>query len=208
MNVIYKTESWLMYILSCILFFNKKFMTDYATTIGSTVYLPEDAKEWSQERIDSILVHEYIHVLDYKKEKLLFVLKYLFPQILFPLALLILPFNWIVGLFLAIVFVLPLPAPWRTNYEIRGYTMTLIALSILWKKQGKSEEWIFTNLNEIIKIMDEKFFKSSAYYFMWPFGVENKLKQIVTDIKTGDIFIEDSVYSQSCDAVLGNYQQD
>lgn len=208
MKKLYKDDSLLMKILSWILFFNKDFMTTYTTTIGETIYLPTYAKDCPQEQLDAILAHEYIHVLDYKKEKLLFMLKYLFPQILFPLALLILPFSWVASLICAVLFALPLPAPWRTQYEIRGYKMTLAALNIIWKKQGKSDDFIITNLNEVAEVIDKKCFKSSAYYFMWPFGVEKKLKQAIADIRTGDIFIDGSVYSQSRDAVLGNYQQD
>jgi hypothetical protein len=207
MKVSNKQDSKLMHLISWVLFFNKNFMTNYATTIGETVYLPESAKDWSEENLNTLLSHEHIHIQDKKKDKL-YELKYLFPQILAPLALVLLPFNWILSLSLFFGLLLPWPAPWRAYYERRGYTMTLAALYLIKKKQGLSEDQIQIDLDYLAELYDNKYFHGPDYYFMWPFGVEKKLKEAITDIKTGDIFTEDSVYARSRDAVLGNYRQD
>ena len=42
-SIKYKDNSWFMKVLSKILFFNKKFMTRFTTTIGKTVYFPRGA---------------------------------------------------------------------------------------------------------------------------------------------------------------------
>lgn len=207
MKVIYKNESFLMKLISWVLFFNKDFMAKYATTIGETVYLPEDSKKWSKAQLECVLAHEQVHILDYKKDKYLFSLKYLFPQILILLGLLILPFSIWFALTWMIFFALPLPAPWRMYYELRGYNMSLIATYILLKERNASDEYIFNKLNKLVDIYNGHFI-TFTYYLMWPFGVKNKLKQTIKKIKSDDILLKGSVYEESYKTILINYRQD
>jgi hypothetical protein len=85
---------------------------------------------------------------------LAFRLSYLFPQWL---ALFALSSFFIgpIGL-LFLIFLAPLPAPFRTFWELRGYAMTDAAL---WQSNQR-----FTDLDRLTKQ-----FTSGAYYFMWPF---------------------------------------
>ena len=83
-NIKYKDESFFMLILSYILFFNKKFKTNYTTTIGNTIYFPsKEAVESNEDLYAQILAHELIHIQ--QKESygaILYSFLYLFPQIL------------------------------------------------------------------------------------------------------------------------------
>jgi hypothetical protein len=194
----YKSESWLMRFLSFILFFSKGFMTNYATTIGKTIYLPDKSKTWNPNVTKALLAHEYVHVFDYDKDKL-FSIKYLFPQILVLFALLVTPFTLFGLLFLC--FILPFPAYWRKKYEVRGYTMTLIAWNDIWKRQGKSDDYIAILLDRMVIRLNKHFTKSS-YYWMWPFGVEKELRKSIHTIRTGDIFTGDDTYQKVKDVVL------
>jgi hypothetical protein len=78
-----KSESWLMKVINVLLIiitFGKqnRFMTDYITTIGEKIYVPDHWKLISPERRDCILVHENVHVKQYQDDKFGFFLKYLF----------------------------------------------------------------------------------------------------------------------------------
>lgn len=180
-----KEDSILMRMLSYILFFNKGFMTKYATTIGSTIYLPKGTNNWDSEQLKSLIAHEYLHILDSKKDKL-YPIKYLFPQILSLLILLIIPFSWYGLLFL--IFLLPWPAYWRMRYEVRGYGMSIAAYYILYNGT-EDDPWF----SELVDRYNKKF-KNSQYYWMWPFGVNKKLRKILTSVKNGDIW-RDEEYS-------------
>jgi ABC-type multidrug transport system fused ATPase/permease subunit len=205
MVIIYKDDSLLMRVLGKVLFFNPAFMISYATTIGETIYLPNNSKNWSDESLEVLLAHEMVHVLDYKKEGVLFALKYLFPQILIPIFFLIFPFSIMAAIFLFIFFALPLPAYWRMKYELRGYTITLATKVLQLKKEGYSEEDIRGIIESKINKIDTSYFKGSAYYFMWPFGIYNKIKKDVNSIISSDIFSSDEVYEEVRKQVLSKY---
>lgn len=199
-KVIYKSESWLMRILSWVLFFNPNFMTGYATTIGNTIYLPDAAKNWSKDNVKTLLAHEHIHAFDNQEDKL-FPVKYLFPQILALLTLLVVPFTWWGLLFL--IFLAPLPAPWRRYYEVRGYIMSLAAWHHVMIKNGypNNEDAIYQAL-ENRAIIYNNILKGSDYYWCWPWGVEKELTEAIHSIRSGDIFKDGNVYSKARDAVF------
>lgn len=199
-NIVYKSESWLMRIISWVLFFNPNFMKGYATTIGNTVYLPDSAKEWPEEALQTLLAHEHIHVFDNQTDKL-FKVKYLFPQIISLLALFVVPFSWWGLLFL--LFLAPLPAPWRKHYEVRGYTMSLAALHYILSKKStpENEELMWQSLEKNAKYYDSVL-KGSAYYWCWPWGIEKELTEAIHSIRSGDIFKDGNVYSKARDAVF------
>jgi hypothetical protein len=83
-KLIRKQDSWLMKIISKILFFNKTFMKDYTTTIGNRIYIPDGWDNWTHT--DIILRHELIHLRQQKRYGfLLYCFLYLF--IFFPIGL-------------------------------------------------------------------------------------------------------------------------
>ena len=155
-KIAFKDESKFMRMLSMILFFNKDFMTRYITVIGKTVYFP--SRTWLKKNravAARSLCHEFVHISDEKNVgSLVFRISYLFPQCmaLFALA------SLFVGpkALLFLLFLLPLPAPFRTFWELRGYAMTD---AVLHSKTGRfaSNEWITRQ------------FTTSKYYYMWPF---------------------------------------
>lgn len=91
-------------ILLIVITFGKqnKFMTNYITTIGDKIYVPDNWERIHPKIKDMILVHENVHVKQYQKEKFLFYFKYLF----WPL-----PF---------------LHAHARLNYEIEAYATEIV----------------------------------------------------------------------------------
>lgn len=101
LTVAYKEESWLMRALAAALPSNARFLRDYTTTLGRTVYVPSRA--WLAARGDSIrtvLAHEAVHAFDYARAPVRFVLGYLFPQVL------------AAPLLLALVVLLGVKSPW------------------------------------------------------------------------------------------------
>jgi len=160
-EILSKKESPLLRVLSKLLFFNKKFLTGYVTTLYPKVYVPE--LPWrAKDHVAAMatLAHEYVHLKDRKRMWLFFNFLYLFPQNLAPFALLGAFGNsplW----YLFLLFLLPIPSPTRAWLEFRGYRMTLA----VWAHflQDKLDTGRFVN-----SIVDRNF-ASSAYYWMFPF---------------------------------------
>ncbi len=155
-EIAFKNESKLMRALSLLLFFNKGFMTRYITVIGKTIYFP--SREWLENNRAGAarsLCHEFVHISDEKNVgSAVFRVSYLFPQCMALFALL----SVFVGpsALLFLLFLLPLPAPFRTFWELRGYAMTD---AVLYAKhqQFADEDFLM------------KQFTTSNYYYMWPF---------------------------------------
>jgi hypothetical protein len=169
-----------------IMFFNKGFMTDYITTIGKTVYFPSKAKfEADPGAYFYTLAHEYVHVADYAARPTTFIIGYLFPQILASLSLLsLLAFfsPYFLLFLLTLIFVAPIPAPYRAWAEIRGYAMSCKVR--LW--DGWSEETVRNRL----ELKYANAFTTSAYYFMWPF--KNYVIRKLTEKVSSDSCLSDS----------------
>lgn len=118
---------WTLYIVSFMWLWNRRFMSGFVTTFAGRMWVPDDfypAIGWET------LAHEGVHLDQAKREGgLLWGLKYLFPA---PLAILSLgaigavwtPWAWLCLLFL--VFLAPLPAPWRVKYEREAYFITAV----------------------------------------------------------------------------------
>lgn len=191
-SVVMKIISWMLFLI------NPKFMTHYITTIGNTIYLPTTTKEWPEEAIISTIVHEFVHINDSYRDKL-FTLKYLFPQVLAPLFLIMLPFCWWLALILFVICLGPWPAPWRKEYELRAYKMSLVGFNAYFDGLA-SDEWVAKTLNDLVEIYNMAF-TGPAYWFMWAWGVKAELKQAVHDIRTDDIFREDGIYAIGYDAI-------
>lgn len=163
LSVKYKNTSTLMNILGKILFFNKNFMHSYTTTIGSAVYFPnQHLTDKAPSTSGVILLHELVHLYDYKDNHLLFIFLYFFPQSLFILGLPLLLINWHF-IFILSLFLLPLPAYFRMNYEKRAYFISLYIYHQLSNKYHFKE-----NIQHQMEFFLKQF-KGSDYYFMWPF---------------------------------------
>lgn len=197
-NLKYKDQSLLMKIISCILFFNKGFMTNFITTIGNTVYFTSQSDVEKNDIGSSIVLsHEFVHSMDAKKN-IFFKFLYLIPQILTPIFIIlffILPsvFNFI-SLGFGIICLLPLPAPWRTKYELRGYQMSLFAESEMAKEANYSADDYDYLLTSCAKTFNDNF-TGAFYYWMDRSGVMSEFNETITRIKTDDIVKDDSNYS-------------
>lgn len=194
-KVVNKEDSKFMKFLSVLLFFNKDFMTKYITTIGDTIYFPKSLmSKLPKSEIASVIAHEFVHIDDSHKDKL-FKWKYLFPASAAPLFLLLMPFYFWIGLALFVLCLLPLPAFWRKKYELRAYKMTLASYHAYRNGNVDDKEWDL-HVNFI-----NAQFTTSAYYFMWPFGVKKELYDFVNKLKSNDILSQDSVYQIGYNAV-------
>lgn len=129
----FKDESWSQCLLGRIVgLFNKEYMSSFTTTLGRTVYFPSRKFfESSADRSFTILSHEFVHLWDAKQRGIWFGVSYLLPQVLavplFFASLLGLFWSTWTLLFLVAsgICLLPWPAKWRSDWESRGYTMTL-----------------------------------------------------------------------------------
>lgn len=84
-----KSESHIMRFMNFFIkLWNKEFMEHYWTTMNETVYAPSSYDQHFDNasydvNIKSIIHHETIHILDYKKYGILFGLTYFFPPVIF-----------------------------------------------------------------------------------------------------------------------------
>tara|TARA_Y100000034_G_scaffold86397_1_gene103598 strand:+ start:824 stop:1522 length:699 start_codon:yes stop_codon:yes gene_type:complete len=175
-KIVQKEDSFLMKTLSFFLFFNKRFMTNYITTIYPNIYVPRwwgrRSKKWNSVELET-LAHEYVHLYDRKRLGWLFNVLYLSPQIF---ALLAFGAIWNPWWLLCLLFLLPLPSLGRTWLEFRAYKIGLLTRYwILCSYKNKTEEkyWNFINNEGVNWVVKQ--FSSSAYYYMFPF--ENFLRK-------------------------------
>ena len=150
-----KEDSGLFCVLSKIVFWNKRFNTDYVTTLYPKVYVP--SLPWKEEDhfgAFSVLAHEYIHLKDRKRLKFFFNLLYLSPQVFSLLSLFSLVHSswWL----LCLLFLLPIPSPGRAWLEYRGYRCNMA----IWY-------WITEDRIDFDWIANQ--FVGSPYYWMFPF---------------------------------------
>lgn len=198
LEIKYKDESTLMKIIGKILFFNPSFMTNFTTTVGSTVYFP--SRKFEQLRPISslvILLHELVHVNDAKKwSKPLFAFLYMFPLTLAFLLLPFLLFSWKIFLPLIILSLCPVPAYFRMLFEKRAYLVSLYCTY-----QFSIKKQFTTNLDNAAASYLSNF-KDSAYYFMWPFkNLDKDFSDAVVKVKAGQKPYEDPVF-EMIDKVL------
>jgi len=183
-SIKYKNTSWFMKFLGVFVWlFNRRFMTSYTTTLKWTVYFSsEEFVKKNPDRAVAILMHEFIHLWDRKKKGIAFSLLYTLPQsgVVLP-ALLLLSIGWfipwwgnlILGL-LAVLFLMPWPAPWRMQWEMRGYTMNL---AYAYWMRG-------TNMDTLDEFIAEQFI-GWGYYRMWAFkaDIQARIDHVEEDIK-------------------------
>jgi hypothetical protein len=160
-----KQSSWLMKIVGFIIKpFNPQFMVTYTTTIGSTIYVPDDFMKYEDLHMLEIIAHETQHIIDHSKGKLLFTLGYLFPQCLALLSIFSIAAIWHLWMlwFLAsLVFLSPIPSPFRYKSELAGYRTSVVFGRFVHKYPDSYMEHVY-------KWVVEQLSKKS-YYFAWPF---------------------------------------
>jgi hypothetical protein len=175
-NVQFKNQSTFMQILGKILFFNSSFMTDFVTTIGTTIYYP--SQDWIDADPDTssiLLLHELVHIYDQKQEnRIVFTILYALPQLLF---VLFIPLLFIVRWEFALIPLLllaPIPAYFRMYYERRAYIISMYATQKLGDEQSLVSSYV-------------DYFTGSEYYYMWPFasGITNELTIAQNQILAG-----------------------
>lgn len=197
-NIAYKDESNFMKIIGKLMFFNKDFMTHYITTIGNTVYYP--SRDFvKNNRVDAYMtfLHELVHVHDSKKySHFLFSLAYLLPQLLF---LLVIPLLFIFGwkALLCSLFLLPLPAYFRMNFEKRAYTISIYVIKRIIDKYN-----IKLDLNQFAKAYALEF-KKSTYYYSWPFsGLQDYFAGLTDRFNKGELPTCELEVYKSIDQIL------
>lgn len=158
-----KKESKLMKLISYLLFFNKKFMTNFTTTLGRTIYLSSEFNERLNIGKITTLLHEFIHIQQ-KDDDALYEAKYLFPQILSALSFVLYPLIGPFSLLALLFIILPLPAYFRMKSEVEAYGLNLY----LFEKSG-----LYQMDHELQHCVQQ--FTSANYFFMWPF--EDKIRK-------------------------------
>lgn len=175
LQIKYKDQDPLMRILGKLMFFNPAFMTSFVTTIGETIYFP-NKESTTRLSAKEIFIHECTHIYDEKRVgSLVFKLSYLFPQILaLPMLLLLFLLPWQIVLPLALLCLLPWPAPFRASFERRAYFVSMRAgYELFGIDPGFSGSHYAEN------------FKNSSYYWMMPFGEEEKFAAEAANVKAG-----------------------
>jgi hypothetical protein len=167
-QVLPKSQSKLLKTLRPIIeIFNKNYWDDYVTTLGNTIWVPENwlANNYSTLSMIETIMHECVHIKQ-ANEQSVFVhdVLYLFPQILFIfslLAFLAIPFglNWLWALTF-LLFLLPIPAPFRYQKELEAYRITILFLKHVYKTETH-DSWAEQSIVEQMA--------GPSYYFAWPF---------------------------------------
>lgn len=149
-----------------------RFMTHFFTIIGNTIYVPlEILQAMTDTQLLQVLMHETIHAFDRKKfGAAVFSAAYLFPQILALLApvgvltaIITQNTNWL-WMLLTLLFLAPIPAPFRTWFEIRANRADVsFAKKIVYN--NRTGEEIPANYIDALAVR----YGNGEYYFMWPF---------------------------------------
>lgn len=177
----WKPKVWIYRVIGPVVgIFNKRFLTDYITTLYPHVDWPQEHPE-NEDHTWKVFSHEFVHLYDFKRMPLRYVIAYGFPQIFAPLALFaFLAFWkwWFLFFLLFLACAAPWPAPGRTWAELRGYTMSMAVN--LWRygdAQGETIDWITPQ------------FTGWAYYRMCPNekSIRDRLNAAVQSIRDGSI---------------------
>lgn len=117
-RIIDKKDSLLHRMIGRIMFFNRRYMTNFYTTIGYTTARPslvDDDREWIT------IFHEGVHAMQTQRVRggqLTMAVNYLRPQI-FALFASLTFIN--ISFLIFLLFLLPIPSPTRTAYETEAY---------------------------------------------------------------------------------------
>lgn len=199
LKIKYKDQSWIMRLLGRFLFFNHDFMKLYSTTVGETIYFPNERFIKSHPVSASVvLLHELVHLHDQRRiGKPLFVLSYVFPQIIVPICLLLcFCISWKIMLPLSLVFCVPIPAVFRMYWEKRAYLSSLYMMQLLANR---------LHFNPHLKLQERvflRYFTGPSYYFMWPFhNINKQFDQAVENSSNSKRPFQDSVFDMLEDLV-------
>lgn len=194
LKIAYKDQSLFMKILAAILFFNPAFSKQFITVIGKTIYYPSKDNFDALDPVDVKIhiSHEYRHMRDSSKNPLFYFL-YLCPQILAPLWLFLGFVSWPAAIALFILFLLPLPAPFRAYYEYRGYETGLFVINQMLLARGMDLETRKAVLEDNLALIKPQF-TTFNYYVMWIFGIEKQMTKSIDKILSDQIFKEDDVF--------------
>jgi hypothetical protein len=166
---------------------NREFLTEYTSTLGSTIYYP--SREWlasKDERVlTSLIAHEVTHIIDQRElGSIRYVLMYLSPQIFGILGLLSLAGFWNPLAFYFAAFFLclgPWKSPGRQWVEVRGYAATMAALN-----------WEIGAVYDVPPDRIVKQFVGSQYYYInrRRHEIHWELRRMLYLIDTGEIVDE------------------
>lgn len=192
-QVKFKKESWILRTVRPILeVFNKGYWDGYITTLGNTMYVPDSWFERGDAKsLLSTTAHEVIHMYQAKRQST-FVhdVLYLFPQVLAVLALLAflaIPFGlgWLWTL-LFLLFLLPLPAPFRYMKELEAYRVKILFFKHAYAAGPDMMQWAKDGVIQNLA--------KSDYYFCWPFP-----SLIQKDLDKSEQFFEEPQYKEILD---------
>lgn len=99
---LHRAISWILFILTIGFFKRKEYLDGFVTTLFYTVYVPNSWEMISENDRKSVLLHEAVHMRQFKKERWFYPFKYLF----FPLP---------IGL-----------ARYRLDYEVEAYAEEIV----------------------------------------------------------------------------------
>jgi hypothetical protein len=172
-KIVIKDQSLLMKFLGFLLFFNRKFMTNFATTIGNTCYIPKEILNSDYNKAIQVISHEYVHAKDYERLGWKYTFIYLFPITLLPLFIIL---SYCIHWSLIFLPFLPWPAPGRKWSEYRAYQMSLFVANWFGWEQGIDQtDYVDNRIDKV-----NSYFKNLTYYLMWPFGVKRELIEFQT----------------------------
>jgi hypothetical protein len=176
----FKNKSVLMWIFAILVFpFNRRFMRDFTTTVGKTTYFPSE--KWlhqNQETAFYTLAHEYQHLWDnYTRGTLACAWGYIFPQALAIFALPAVFGNWWLVWLVALLALAPWPSRGRTEYEMRGYSVTYALW--FWDTKGRVPDSVRDGI--------VRQFTGWNYYCMWPYPsqIRTRLGLLNIALRTG-----------------------
>jgi hypothetical protein len=199
LQVKYKDQSPFMKFLGTILFFNKGFMTDYTTTIGNTIYIPN--QNFMKMRPVSgavVFMHELVHLYDQKRlGSLWFSMSYMMPQIFAIPAILLFLLSWKLALPVMLLCLAPTPAYFRMKYERRAYLSSVYTIQKLGQRLNFNPHLDTQNASFV------EYFVDSSYYFMWPFKgiITADFTQAVQNVQAGARPYQDPVFDMLDDLV-------
>lgn len=176
LQIKYKDQSTLMKITGKLMFFNPDFMTNYVTTLGNTVYVPnEQYIQNSPLSFNDVFIHECTHMYDEKRLGFWYNLGYVFPQVLSLVVFIALVFfTWKLALLALVLFLLPWPAPWRAYFEKRAYFVQMYAGSQIYGDDPEQDSMRYA-----------QWFRNGDYYWMWIFEQDSEFAQEAVNIKAG-----------------------
>lgn len=178
----FKNQSFWQKVIGFLMFFNRRYMTDFVSTFFPRVYWPTRDSYLKDPGSFEVLAHEWVHLLDDRDHRGWFGFSYLSVQVwavLAVLAVLAVWFGlWFLFFLAALLFLAPWPSPWRLKWEVRGYAM---GMAIEYWTRGTISEDTFRFVTAHLT--------GPGYYFIWwsKCGVRKRLDKVANAIKSDQI---------------------